>query len=385
MKIRHLKKYPTLQKVLKRDAYRKLFLCLFLGMALNVSANSSIFEQKFTLNLSFKNAKIEQVLDAITKQSGIKIAYNNDEIATNKSVSVNIKTSDIEDALEAVLGNGYTFKQIDDYIAIARKEGNAEKATPSITQQKDLQIKGLITDADGNPIIGATVAVKGTTTGVITDIDGQYVINAPKGCILEFRYIGYNTEEKEVKNDNPINIRMMESSVGLEDVVVIGYGQQKKESVVASINTISAKELSMPTRSLTNNLAGQISGILAVQRSGQPGKDDSEFWIRGVSSFAGGTSPLVLVDGVPRSMSDIGVDEIESFTVLKDASATAVYGAEGANGVVLITSKRGTAQKPTLDIRAEFSVAKPTRLPKMMGSYDHLSLYNEAVCSPLFG
>lgn len=109
----------------------------------------------------------------------------------------------------------------------------------------------------------------------------------------------------------------MESSVGLEDVVVIGYGQQKKESVVASINTISAKELSMPTRSLTNNLAGQISGILAVQRSGQPGKDDSEFWIRGISSFAGGTSPLVLVDGVPRSMSDIGVDEIESFTVLK--------------------------------------------------------------------
>ena len=171
----------------------------------------------------------------------------------------------------------------------------------------------------------------------------------------------------------------MESSVGLEDVVVIGYGQQKKESVVASINTISAKELSMPTRSLTNNLAGQISGILAVQRSGKPGDDASEFWIRGISSFAGGTSPLVLVDGVPRSMNDIGVDEIESFTVLKDASATAVYGAEGANGVVLITSKRGIAQKPTLDIRAEFSVAKPTRLPDMMDSYNHLSLYNEAI------
>lgn len=379
MRIKHLKQHSTLQKVLKREAYRKTFLCMCLGMALNVSANSSIFEQKFTLNLSFKNAKIEQVLDAITKQSGIKIAYNNDEIATNKSVSVNIKTSDIEDALEAVLGNGYTFKQIDNYIAIARKEGNTLKATPSITQQKDLQIKGLVTDADGNPIIGATVAIKGTATGVITDINGQYIINAPKGSILEFRYIGYNTEEKEVKNNNPINIRMMESSVGLEDVVVIGYGQQKKESVVASINTISAKELSMPTRSLTNNLAGQISGILAVQRSGQPGKDDSEFWIRGISSFAGGTSPLVLVDGVPRSMSDIGVDEIESFTVLKDASATAVYGAEGANGVVLITSKRGTAQKPTLDIRAEFSVAKPTRLPEMLGSYDYLSLYNEAV------
>ena len=153
---------------------------------------------------------------------------------------------------------------------------------------------------------------------------------------------------------------MMETSVGLEDVVVIGYGQQKKESVVSSLNTISSKELSMPTRSLTNNLAGQIAGVLAVQRSGEPGKDNSEFWIRGVSSFAGGTNPLVLVDGVPRSMNDITVDEIESFTVLKDASATAVYGAEGANGVVLITTKRGTSSKPTLDAVSYTHLTLPT-------------------------
>lgn len=114
----------------------------------------------------------------------------------------------------------------------------------------------------------------------------------------------------------------------------------------------------MPTRSLSNNIAGQIAGVLAVQRTGEPGKDNSEFWIRGISSFAGGTSPLVLVDGVPRNMNDITADEIESFTVLKDASATAVYGAEGANGVVLITSKRGTSQKPTLNVRAEFGVSQ---------------------------
>lgn len=383
MKIKYFKKHSTLQKVLKIDTYRKIFLCSFLGIALNISANNSVFEQKFRLNLSFKNAKVEQVLDAITKQSGIKIAYSNDEIATNKSVSVNIQTSDIEEALNAVLGNGYTFKQVDDYIAIARKADEVEKTLPVIAQQKNLQIKGLITDADGNPIIGATVAIKGTTTGVITDIDGRYIINAPKGSIIEYRYIGYNTEEKEVKNDNPINIRMMESSVGLEDVVVIGYGQQKKESVVSSINTISSKELSMPTRSLSNNIAGQIAGVLAVQRTGEPGKDNSEFWIRGISSFAGGTAPLVLVDGIPRNMNDITVDEIESFTVLKDASATAVYGAEGANGVVLITSKRGTAQKPTLDVRAEYSVAKPTRLQRMLGSYDYINLYNEATWETL--
>lgn len=378
MKIRHLKKHPTVQKVLKGCIYRKTILCLFLSLALNVSANNSIFEQKFTLNLSFKNAKVEQVLDAITKQSGIKIAYNNDEIATNQSVSVNIRTANIEDALKAVLGNGYTFKQVDDYIAIARKERETEKAVPSIPQQKDPQIRGLITDADGNPIIGATVSIKGSTTGVITDIEGRYIINAPIGSTLEFRYIGFNTEEKEIKNDKPINIRMLEASVGLEDVVVIGYGQQKKSSVVSSINTITSKELSMPNRSLTNNLAGQIAGVIAIQRSGEPGKDDAQFWIRGVSSFQGGTNPLVLVDGVPRRMNDIDVDEIETFTVLKDASATAVYGAEGANGVVLITSKRGSSQKPKLDIRAEFGMAKPTRLPKLMNSYDYVRLYNEA-------
>ena len=253
-----------------------------------------------------------------------------------------------------------------------------------IHQQKKHTVTGLLTDADGNPIIGATVSIKGTTHGVTTDIDGRYVLNnVNEYDIIEYRYIGFNTEEKTYKGEKSINIRLVESSVSLDDVVVIGYGQQKKESVVSSLNTISAKELSMPTRSLSNNIAGQIAGVLAVQRTGEPGKDNSEFWIRGISSFAGGTSPLVLVDGVPRNMNDITADEIESFTVLKDASATAVYGAEGANGVVLITSKRGTSQKPTLNVRAEFGVSQPTRLPRTLGSYDYLpytmKLYGKAV------
>ena len=145
------------------------------------------------------------------------------------------------------------------------------------SQQKKQSVSGLLTDADGNPVIGATVSIKGTTQGVTTDIDGKYTLNnVNEGDIIEYRYIGYNTEEKIYKGEKNINIRMMETSVGLEDVVVIGYGQQKKESVVSSLNTISSKELSMPTRSLTNNLAGQIAGVLAVQRSGEPGKDNSE-------------------------------------------------------------------------------------------------------------
>lgn len=262
-------------------------------------------------------------------------------------------------------------------------EANKAAAVYALQQEKKT-VTGLITDEDGNPIPGATVVVQGTANGVTTDIEGRYTLsNVKAGDLIEYRFIGFNTETREYKNEPTINIRLIEASVGLEDVVIIGYGQQKKESVVSSINTISSEELQMPGRSLSNNLAGQIAGVLAVQRSGEPGKDNSSFWIRGMSSFAGGTSPLVLVDGIPRSMNDITPDEIESFTVLKDAAATAVYGAEGANGVVLITSKRGRSQKPTLDVRAEFSYVAPTRMPEMLGSYDYLSLFNEATWESL--
>lgn len=260
----------------------------------------------------------------------------------------------------------------------------AETAAVYETQQQRKTVSGLLTDADGNPVIGATVVIKGTTNGVTTDIDGRYTLKGVKnGDIIEYKFIGYNTEEREYKGEASINIRMMEAAVSLDDVVVIGYGQQKKESVVSSVNSISSDELQMPGRSLSNNIAGQIAGVLAVQRTGEPGKDNSSFWIRGISSFAGGTSPLVLVDGIPRSMNDITPDEIESFTVLKDAAATAVYGAEGANGVVLITSKRGQSQKPTLDVRAEFSMVTPTRMPEMLNSYDYVRLYNEATWETL--
>ncbi len=253
----------------------------------------------------------------------------------------------------------------------------------AVEQQKSGQrvITGLITDSSGDPIIGATVMVKGSnaTRGVISDLDGKYSISVADGEELEFRYIGYVTVTREIKKDIKIlNIRMDSDAYNLDDVVVIGYGQQKKESVVASMSSIGPAELSVKTRSLNNNLAGKISGLIAVQRSGEPGWDDAQFWIRGVSSYAGGTSPLVLVDGVPRKMNDIDVDEIETFTVLKDASATAVYGAEGANGVILITSKRGKSQKTVINMSAQYGVSTPLRLPNLMDSYSYLSLFNEA-------
>lgn len=256
-----------------------------------------------------------------------------------------------------------------------RAFGVHQKQNEPVRQKR---IEGIVVDETNEPIAGVTVLIKGTVTGVLTNMDGKYSIMAADGDVLEFSFIGYKSVQKAVKQEKTINVTMAEANVDLDDVVVIGYGQQKKESVVASVNSVKGSELRLPTRSLTNMIAGQIAGVIAVQRSGEPGNDEASFWIRGQSSYAGGTNPLVLVDGVPRSMSDIDVDEIESFTVLKDAAATAVYGSEGANGVVLITSKRGSVNKTHVNFSAQYSIATPTRMLELMPSYDYLSMYNEA-------
>ena len=267
--------------------------------------------------------------------------------------------------LEFTLDGNRIVLKVNDNKVIAKK-GAAKK------------VSGIVKDENGEPVIGATVLIKGTVNGVVTDIDGKYSIQTHVGDLLEFSYIGYNSVEQRVKDKGVINVTLAESNVKLDDVVVVGYGTQKKESVSSSVNTVKPAEFAIPARSLSTMLAGQVAGVIAIQRSGEPGNDAASFWIRGQSSYAGGTSPLVLVDGVPRSMNDIDTDEIETFTVLKDAAATAVYGSEGANGVVLITTKRGRAQKTIVSFNAQYSVATPTRMPELMPSYDYLSMWNEA-------
>jgi len=244
------------------------------------------------------------------------------------------------------------------------------------------KVSGLITDGRGNPLSGVTVSVKDQNKQANTNASGQYTIDATVGNTLIYTYVGYVTEEHLLRADAfVVNMRLIESPSQIDEVVVVGYGQQKKTSVVASISTVSAKELAVTGRSLSNSLAGKLPGIIAIQPSGEPGYDNSNFWIRGVSSFAGGTSPLIIIDGVPRrasDMSNIPVEDIETFSVLKDAAATAVYGAEGANGVVLITTKRGTPQRTAISADLQHSIRKPLRLPTSLDSYRTLNLYNEA-------
>lgn len=349
-----------------------VFFALLFPLALPAAEQ---YNKEFSFEL--RDVTVKDVFRYIEKNSEYVFLYASNK-NLSKKVNVDVKNKNVKQILDEVLEHTGLVYEIDGKQILVKEQ--SDLVVPKSQQQGSNKktITGLVTDGDGNPVIGATVKVKETSTGVITDVDGRYSIRVDIGQTLVFSYIGYNTEEKEVKNTSPINVRMMESSTSLEDVVIIGYGQQKKSGVVSSVNSVTANEIKAPVRNLTNNLAGQLAGVIAIQRNGEPGNDNAEFWIRGTSSFMGGTSPLVLVDGAPRDMQDIEPDEIETFTVLKDAAATAVYGAEGANGVVLITSKRGKAERPKISFRGEVGMATPTRLPEMLGSVDFMNLYNEA-------
>jgi len=249
-----------------------------------------------------------------------------------------------------------------------------------VKAQDKIRITGTVADTAGTPITGASITLKSNPDiGTATDRNGKFLIDVPPNAALIVSYVGFQAKELHLSDQREYQIALDVDAAGLEEIVIVGFGQQKKESVVSSIATVQGEALRAPTRSLSNNLAGQIPGLIAVQRSGMPGYDDAEFWIRGTSSFAGGTSPLVLVDGVPRSLNNIDPDEIETFSLLKDAAATAIYGAEGANGVILITSKRGKIQKTQISYRGEYSHSTPTRVPRVASSFDYMRLYNEAL------
>lgn len=259
-----------------------------------------------------------------------------------------------------------------------------ENANSEFSQQKPIPVSGLLTDQTGDPIIGATIMIKGTGKGVITDINGRYQINANLGSVLSYSYIGYESVEKKITEAASIlNIRMIEATTSLEDVVIVGFGRQKKASVVGAISTIKPEAFQLPTSSLSSSLAGRMSGVIAVQRSGEPGSDGADFWIRGIGTNGANGRPLILLDGVEISsgdLNDIQPDDIESFSILKDASATALYGVRGANGVMIVTTKTGTSnEKITVRGRLENSWSMPSYKLDMVNGPTYMNMYNEAL------
>ena len=248
-------------------------------------------------------------------------------------------------------------------------------------QQKKRTITGIIVDSETKePIIGASVWLKNSSAGAVTNLDGKYSITVEGvGGVLEFTYVGMKKQEIVIGDQKVINVVLAPDTEVLDEVVVVGYGNQKKESVVGAISTLDISHLKVPGSSISNVLAGQLSGVVAVTRSGEPGKNSAaDFYIRGVSSFKGTSTPLVLVDGIERDLDLVDTDDIASFSILKDASASAVYGVRGANGVILITTKKGKEGKPSINVRTEFGFTSPTKRPEMVNSAEWAELYNEA-------
>ncbi len=253
---------------------------------------------------------------------------------------------------------------------------------PGAFAQNKMTVTGIVTDELGEPMIGAGVLVKNTVTGVITGLDGEYSITidaAGGGGILVFSTLGYDDQEVPVNGRTEINVQMQPQSTSLDEVVVVGYGVQKRESVVGAISTVDASTLKVPSAQLSTGLAGQLSGVVSMNRSGEPGKASSaDFYIRGVSSFQGTVTPLVLVDGIERDIDLVDTDDIESFSILKDASASAVYGVRGANGVIIITTKKGQEGRPKINFRSETGITSPTQLPRFVNASTFAEMANEA-------
>lgn len=246
-------------------------------------------------------------------------------------------------------------------------------------QDVGISVSGKVYDRDNYPMIGAGVIVKGTTNGVVTDADGFFRIVVPgKDAVLEVSSLGYVSVEEKVGDRLYLEFFLEEDKQVLDDVVVVAYGTQTKATVTGALSTMDTKELvKAPVASITNVLAGAVPGVSTVQLSGQPGSDAASIYVRGIGSLSSSASaPLVLVDGVEREFSQIDPNEIENFSVLKDASSTAVFGVRGANGVILITTKRGSEGKPTISVSSTNGLQQPIQIVSQVGSYEYANFWN---------
>ena len=243
-------------------------------------------------------------------------------------------------------------------------------------------IKGTIFDNNNSPIIGANVIIKGSTTGTITDLNGNFSLDVPTGSTLQISYIGYLTKDISIDNRTNYNIQLVEDSQALDEVVVVGYGTEKKVNVIGSISLIHSDKLeNRSTPQLSNALTGQMAGVTVIQRSGQPGQSGGEVRVRGVGSFGGESNKsdaLVLIDGIPGKLNDVNTEDVESISVLKDASTAAIYGSRAANGVILVTTKTGKEGKISINYNGYAGYNTPTELPEFVNTWEYATLYNQA-------
>lgn len=352
-----------------RDVVRVLLLSLFLtAFAWNASA------QKVTL--SFHNETFEKVLTSIKKQTGLSPVFSEQIVNLNRKVNINVNSVSVEDALNQLLtGTNISYEIKNKKLYLMEKKQEKPSAPKSYSKKT---LTGVVTDDRGNPVIGATVIVKGTSEGTITDLNGKFNIEASPKAVLKVTYIGFQPMEVGVNNERDIKISLMESAKALDDVVIVGYGTQKKKDLTGAISVVSSKEFeAQSTANMGDALEGKIPGVQISKPSGQP-QSGYNITIRGISTITAGSNPLFIVDGVPTtSINQIEPTDIENISILKDASAAAIYGASGANGVVLITTKRGSNQQTRVSFNSYYGISNVRKTMDVLNATQYKSLMTE--------
>lgn len=357
--------------------YAVLLIC-FLPMALH--AHSA---QGKRIILKGQSITMQQAIQLIEENSQYTFFFKSGVITNDEKKDYDCE-GDINEVLKKVFSNSgidYVIKN-NEIILKSAKSDETQQPKPGA---KKSEIVGVVIDANtGESIIGASVQIKGAATGVITNIDGKFTIMASPSDVIIISYVGYTPKEIKIGSHKVLSIELIEDAKQLEEVVVTAYGTgQKKASMVGSVEAIKPAELKVPSTNLSTAFAGRLAGVVAVQRSGQPGADGANFWIRGVSTMNGVTDPLIILDGIQVSSSDLNNLEpeiIDSFSILKDATATAMYGTRGANGVMIVTTKSGmNLDKPIINFRMEGQISQPTSTPKFVDGATYMELFNEAV------
>ena len=354
---------------------RKIFivmkLSLFILLLSLFSAEASVFSQNSKLNLEYKNVSLKEVLGAIEDQSEFRFAFSSEYLDMNRKVSVRFENESVTSILDNIFKGTDIKYTVRDRVIILYKDGETQ------TKMQQKEVSGKITDSSGSPLPGVSIVVKGTTTGTITDADGNYTLtNVPAGATLVFSFIGMESQELAVTGQARMNVVMQESTIGIEEVVAIGYGSVKKSDLTGAVSSVNSDDLKNRVGATFDQLmTGRAAGVNIVQSSGEPGAGVT-IKVRGSASVTAGTSPLYVIDGYAMDNGSMDVNngsefdgntsrnpltslnpsDIQSVEILKDASATAIYGARGANGVIIITTKKGAPGKPVIAYDAYYGV-----------------------------
>ncbi|MDR1913513.1 MAG: carboxypeptidase-like regulatory domain-containing protein, partial [Clostridiales bacterium] len=350
--------------------YLLISILLFGGLLISNEAKS---QEEVKRDISLNKVKVSELVKKLSAEYPYSF-FIADKEASEVIVTVAIKSATVEQTLtQAFTGKNLSFTKKGKSITISLKQAQ------SPVQKR---FTGQVIDKNGEALPGVTITLVGSTRGVLTDENGNFAIdNIDDGAKLTASFIGMQSKEFTFEGKPNVIVVMEETTNELEEITVVAFGKQKKESVVASISTVKPSELKIPSSNLTNSFAGRVAGMISYQRSGEPGQDNAEFFIRGVMTFGYKVDPLILIDNVEVTTTDLArmqPDDIASFSIMKDATATALYGARGANGVILVTTKSGREGKAKMSIRLENSISQPTQNLEFTDPITYMQLHNEA-------